>query len=153
MSTATAGPTRIRPSVEGHRQVDGYQAYERVAATREKLGALVILVYCWAHTRRKFTDIHKRTSSSIAAEVLQWIAALSVIEAEIRGQPPDQRAVRQAKSRPIVEALKAYLDDQSQRVEDVKATELEWLLPWSWQTERLTAETDDTETVAQPLAA
>jgi hypothetical protein len=36
----------------GYLQVDGYAAYEQTEAT---------LVGCWAHARRKFTDIVKTT--------------------------------------------------------------------------------------------
>jgi transposase len=49
--------------------------------------------------------------------VLRRIAELYRIEDEIRGQPPDARqAVRQDRSRPRVEALKVYLEEQLARV-------------------------------------
>jgi hypothetical protein len=47
----------------------------------------------------------------IATEVLQRIAELYQIEAEIRGQEADARqAVRQQKSKPLIEALKTWLE-------------------------------------------
>ena len=50
-------------------------------------------------------------------ETLRRIAALYAIEAEIRGQPPEIRqAVRQAKSKPLVEALFAWLEAQLARL-------------------------------------
>ena len=49
--------------------------------------------------------------------MLRRIAELYRIEDAIRGQPPDaRRAVRQDSSRPRVEALKVYLDEQLARV-------------------------------------
>ena len=49
--------------------------------------------------------------------MLRRIAELYRIEDAIRGQPPDaRRAVRQDRSKPRVEALRAYLDEQLARV-------------------------------------
>jgi transposase len=63
------------------------------------------LVFCWAHCRRRFYEFHAATKSPLAAEALAQIARLYAIEAEIRGQPPEhRRAIRQQRSRPIVEA-------------------------------------------------
>ena len=73
--------------------------------------------FCWAHVRRKFFDFHHATGSPIAAEVLRRIAELYQIEARIRGRPPGQRAqIRQAESRPLVEAIKTWLEQQLARV-------------------------------------
>ena len=49
--------------------------------------------------------------------MLARIAKLYAIEADIRGQPPDvRRAVRQLRSRPLVEALHVWLHDHVPRV-------------------------------------
>jgi hypothetical protein len=49
--------------------------------------------------------------------VLARIAKLYEIEAEIRGQPPDvRRAVRQARSRPLVEDLHVWIEDRLPRL-------------------------------------
>ena len=49
--------------------------------------------------------------------MLARIARLYAIEADIRGQPPDvRRAVRQLRSRPLVEALHHWLQDHVPRV-------------------------------------
>lgn len=75
------------------------------------------LAYCWAHGRRDIADIHQATGSPIAAEVLRRIAELYRLEDAIRGQPPDERRrVRQDKSKPVVEALKVYIEGQLGRV-------------------------------------
>ena len=88
-------------------QTDGYAAYQGLAS-RE--GSSVTLAHCWAHVRRKFYDIAQGSPSPIAAEALRRIAVLYEIEAEIRGQSAAaRRAVRQDRTKPVVEALKAWL--------------------------------------------
>src|SRR5438874_7903694 len=52
--------------LEGFRgvlQVDGYAGFERLTARGD-----IVLAACWAHTRRKFFDVHEATGSPIAAE-------------------------------------------------------------------------------------
>lgn len=101
-------------------QVDGWGGFKRLTgkqdAVPDDVGA-VTLAFCWSHGRRQFFEIHQSSQSPIAGEVLRRIAELYRIEDEIRGQPPDARqAVRQDRSRPRVEALKVYLDEQLARV-------------------------------------
>ena len=56
-------------------------------------------------------------ASAIAAEVLQRIAELYQIKAEIRGEETDaRRAVRQQKSKPLIEALKSWLEEMLRQV-------------------------------------
>ena len=67
--------------------------------------------------------MHASTKSPIAAQARAQIAALYAIEAEIRGEPAAQRqAVQQERSRPIVEALHAWLNQQLPHI--LKATKL-----------------------------
>ncbi|MCW8087614.1 IS66 family transposase [Sabulicella glaciei] len=85
-------------------QCDGYGAYKAVAAERG-----LTLAFCWAHVRREFFGLAKG-KGPIAEEALRRIAALYAIEAELRGKPPDIRqAAREARSRPLVEDLFAWL--------------------------------------------
>lgn len=101
-------------------QVDGWGGFKRLTgkldAAPDDAGA-VTLAFCWSHGRRQFFEIHQSSQSPIAGEVLRRIAELYRIEDEIRGQPPDARqAVRHDRSRPRVEALKVYLEEQLARV-------------------------------------
>jgi transposase len=97
-------------------QVDGYAGFKALAGKERKEGA-VQFAFCWAHARRKFFDFHHATGSPIAAEALRRITELYQIEARIRGRPPDQRAqIRQAESRPLVEAMKTWLEGELARV-------------------------------------
>ena len=64
------------------------------------------LAFYWSHVRREFYDLARKKTAPIAAEALERIAALYAVEAEIRGQIPEQRrTTRQASSRPLVADL------------------------------------------------
>jgi transposase len=96
-------------------QVDGYGGFKRLLENRPP-GA-VRLAFCWAPCRRRFYEIHRATGSPLAEEVLRRIGELYGIEAEVRGQPAEvRRTVRQERSRPLVEALHAWLTAQLARV-------------------------------------
>jgi transposase len=96
-------------------QVDGYAGFDRLRGARP--AGVVELAFCWAHVRRKFFDFHHATASPIAAEALQRIAELYQIEARIRGRPRNERArIRQAESRPLVDAMNRWLEAQLGRV-------------------------------------
>jgi transposase len=65
---------------------------------------------CWAHARRKFYDLHADTRSPLAEQALTRIQGLYAIEAEIRGQSPDERRrVRQARAGPLLDSLQQWL--------------------------------------------
>src|SRR5215217_1728771 len=91
-------------------QTDAYAAY-RSLADPKRAGGPVTLAYCWSHCRREFFDIAKSPPAPIAAEVLQRIAELYEIEAEIRGEEAEaRRAVRQQKAKPLIAALRGWLE-------------------------------------------
>jgi transposase len=91
-------------------QTDGYTAYSKLADPKRGGGPLR-QAFCWAHWRRQFFDLARSPPAPIAAEALERIAALYRIEAEIRGTSADDRRVaRQQKTKPLVEALKAWLE-------------------------------------------
>src|SRR5215204_4020961 len=93
---------------QGVLQVDGYEAYKALARRGE-----VQLAFCWSHVRRPFYELAQSGPAPIAAEALTRIAALYRIESEIRGRSADERrAVRQERSRPLVEALEPWLREK-----------------------------------------
>ena len=110
----------IRPAAHlaqfrGVLQVDGYDGFKRLAGDRADHS--VQLAFCWVHMRRAFHHFYVSTKSPIAAELLARVASLYAIEAEIRGHPAEhRRQVRQDRSRPIVEALQAWLQAQLPRL-------------------------------------
>jgi transposase len=99
-------------------QVDGYAGFKRLAGDRAD--GSVTLAFCWAHLRRPFYDFYVSTQSPLAAEVLARIREIYAIEAEIRGYPAEhRRRVRDERSRPIVDALHAWLLEHVERVSAV----------------------------------
>jgi transposase len=104
--------------LDGYRgvvQCDGYAAYKKIAAAAPEQG--ITLAFCWSHLRRQFFDIAKGGDAPIANEALERIATLYAIEKMIRGSSAEQRrAVRQERSKPLVVALRAWLEHQLGRV-------------------------------------
>ena len=97
-------------------QVDGYAAYKELAKTRDQ-SAPIALAFCWAHCRRRFYDIAQGGNAPLCEDALRQIAALYTIEEQVRGQSAEVRhRVRQAQSRPRVETLKAFFDENLKRV-------------------------------------
>lgn len=92
----------------GWMHADGYAGFEELYRSGG-----VSEVACMAHIRRKFVDVHQSQGSAIAEEAVKRIAALYAIEAEARGQPPDDRVrIRQARARSIFDGLEAWLAAQ-----------------------------------------
>ena len=100
-------------SYAGILQCDGYGAYKALAASN----AAITLAFCWSHVHREFIELAKGKTAPIATETLQRIAALYAIEAEIRGKAPEvRRAVRQERSRSLVDDLFAWLTERLARL-------------------------------------
>ena len=89
-------------------QVDGYAGYRALARKNS-----VRLAFCWAHVRRRFYELAAAGPAPIASEALERIGGLYAIESEIRGRSPDERRdARQAKSRPILDAIEPWLREK-----------------------------------------
>ena len=99
----TTGPGEFLKGFRGKLQCDGYAVYD-------KLGDGITFVACMAHIRRKFVDTAKLTPlDPMPVEIVERIALLYRVEAEARSHnlTPDQRLeLRQAKSRPVMTALR-----------------------------------------------
>jgi len=96
----------------GTLQADGYAGYKALYAKEDIHEAA-----CWAHVRRKFYDIDQVQPDSFAAEVLEAIADLYVIEKQIKGKPPDLRLIiRQEQAKPRLDQLKEKLRQTLSRV-------------------------------------
>ncbi len=84
-------------------QVDGYAGFEQLTAGG------IVLAACWAHTRRKFYEVHQATASSRPRGC--GAGELYVIEDRIRGRSAElRRMVRVEHAKPVVQALKAWLE-------------------------------------------
>jgi transposase len=99
-------------------QADGYAGYSKIYD-----GGRVLEAACWAHVRRKFVDLDELHKSPVAAQMLERIGALYVVEKEIWGRLPDERrAVRQERSRPLLDAMKVWLEETLQTLSQKSAT-------------------------------
>jgi hypothetical protein len=93
---------------KGILQVDGYGGYRALAERGD-----VQLAFCWAHVRRRFYELAVAGPAPIASEALKRIAELYAVEAECRGRNADERrALRQEKSRLILDALEPWLQNK-----------------------------------------
>jgi hypothetical protein len=64
-----------------------------------------------AHIRRKVFDLMKAHDSPMAAEAVKRIAALYLIEKEIKGRSADhRRAVRTARAGPLFDDMRRWLE-------------------------------------------
>ena len=105
-------PIKHLAGFAGVLQVDGYGGYRPLAEKGE-----VKLAFCWAHVRRPFYELAAAGPAPIAAEALERIKALYAVEAEIKGLSPEVRhAVRQERSRPLLEAMEPWLRARLQAV-------------------------------------
>ena len=93
-------------SFRGTLQADAYAGFHPLYE-----GGRIVEAACWAHTRRKFHDLFAATQSPTAAEAIRRVGELYAVEKQVRGSPPEIRlAVRQARSRPIMDELRRWLD-------------------------------------------
>lgn len=99
----------------GYLHCDGYQAYDALAKENNE----VILVGCWYHARRKFTDAAKVSKKPGVSEwFIKQIAKLAKIEKEIKhtNQSAEQAfQYRLEKAKPITDKIKIKLDDYSHK--------------------------------------
>lgn len=105
-------PHQHLANFEGILQADAYAGFNRLYENGDVKEAA-----CWAHVRRKFFDMQQARASPLAAEALQRIGELYVIESEIRGRLPDERQqVRQARSIPLLIALHEWMQQTLAKV-------------------------------------
>jgi transposase len=109
------GPQAFMEKFSGFLQADAYSGYDGLYEDPERE---VIEVACWAHTRRKF---YEAQSSDLmrSTVMLAYIRLLYDVEREARDLRLDREgrlALRQAKSVPILDDIKAYLEREQPKV-------------------------------------
>ncbi|WP_415792854.1 IS66 family transposase [Bordetella tumulicola] len=78
---------------------------------------------CMAHARRKFFDLHASSKSPLAEQALQYIGQPYEVERQVEDlDPDDRRQIRLEKAKPLVDALRAWMQAQRTRVPDGSAT-------------------------------
>jgi transposase len=91
----------------GTLQADAYPGYEGIYKNGRVREAL-----CMSHVRRPFYDLYEAHKSAVAKEALERIAALYAIEEAIRGRSAEERrAVRNERSKPLLESLKKWFEE------------------------------------------
>jgi len=115
--TSRAGkhPKRFLSGFKGYLQVDGYSGYDTLPG--------VTLVGCWAHARRKFDEAlkalpdNRRLGPVAAMEGLDFCNRLFAIERDLGEAGPEERhKARLERSRPVLDALSAWLVSQTPKV-------------------------------------
>jgi len=109
------GPDAFLKPFTGYLQADAYSGYDQIYADPERE---VVEVACWAHARRKF---YEAQSSDImrAMVMLAYVRLLYDVEREAGDQNlegEERRALRQAKSLPILADIHAYLERERPKV-------------------------------------
>jgi transposase len=100
----------------GVMHADAFAGYDALYRAAPGQPARIQHAACWAHARRKLFEVHEATKSPIAEEALRRIQALYQIEADITGRPAtDRRAERQARSEPLLDDLKTWMQAQRRR--------------------------------------
>lgn len=111
-------PRRHLKDFKGALQADAYAGFHHLYGD----GA-IYEVACWAHTRRKFHDIHVSHASPTTTEALARIGALYGIEEQIRGKPAElRRSVRQTHARPLLDELRQWMDKTLRSLSTKSAT-------------------------------
>ena len=101
----------------GWLHADAYAGYDALTAAKGGKPPRISHVACMAHARRELFKVYESTKSPIAEEALRRIGELYAIEAAINGQSAEQRcAARQAQSKPLLEALHAWILQQRRRL-------------------------------------
>ena len=105
-------PQRQLANYTGIIQVDAYAGYDALYVEGRRPGP-IIEAGCWSHGRRKHYELARLRKMPIAIEAVRRIDELFAIEREINGQTPSQRlAVRQARSKSLVEDLERWMRDE-----------------------------------------
>ena len=93
---------------------DGYEGYNALSKTPVILAPCA----CWAHVRRKFVDAtHGRKNTAAAHQMVALIRKLYQVERAAKEEMAEKRkALRQAQASPILEKIKAWLDEKVGKV-------------------------------------
>ena len=66
---------------------------------------------CWAHVRRQFVEAAEGRNASAAQQMVALIGQLDAVERDLReADPATRQAAREARSRPLLDTIKDWLD-------------------------------------------
>ena len=95
---------------EGHLLVDDFSGYKALFSSERQEANPCIELGCWAHSRRKFFDLHNANGSSVALEALTRIGKLYEIEQQ--GKTLDieaRKQLRAGQSKAVLAELSEWL--------------------------------------------
>jgi transposase len=123
-SRSGAVPQRLLAGYVGYLQTDGYEGYKAVVQ-----GNGLVSVGCLAHARRRFADAVKAQGkgkpkkAGIAQHALGLIQKLYRVEKQARDfTPEDRKTYRDAHATPVIDKLRAWLDEHLPAVPPQTAT-------------------------------
>lgn len=104
----------VPPTCEMYLVTDGYEGYNALSESPGILGHGA----CWAHVRRRFVEAtHGRKNTAPAHQMVALISKLYQVERVARDKVPQERAaIRQKKAAPILDKIKAWLDQKAPQV-------------------------------------
>lgn len=109
-----SGPKEILSNYTGYVQCDGYTVYDKIG-----LKPGITLVGCLVHARRKFYEA-KENDLQRAEFALGRFRSIYKIEKEIKESSDittiDKQSIRQTKTKPILEELKKWIEQESLKV-------------------------------------
>ena len=113
-SRSSAVPLRLLEGYSGALMLDGYVGYDAACAVMSirRLG-------CWAHARRKFVEASKanKKNNGQSVKVIKLIAKLYKLEKAIKALSATEKyEQREAKAKPIIEQLHAWLIETQPKV-------------------------------------
>ena len=117
LSRAGEHPQRVLGAFNGTLVSDDYSGYH--ALHRRGITA----AFCMAHARRKLFEVFELNASQIAGQAVALIAKLYDIEREVKEfSNEDRQLARQQRSKPVADALHAWLTTQRQLLAKADAT-------------------------------
>ena len=117
----SANPERFLNGYKGIVVCDGFDAYHKMEKDHPESFKIE---GCWAHVRRKFTDIIKiRDSSTMANTAVSKIAAIYHEDSKYKDHPLDEILKhRKEKIKPLVDEFFTYVRNSIGKVPDKSAT-------------------------------
>jgi len=110
-------PKAFLEGFSGYIHTDGYSAYHVLTQYEGTGPPSVTIVGCWAHARRKFTDVIKGLATkemakgTITEKALDYIGALFKIEKEAQEMTAEKRFCHREKfAKPLVDKYFAWLE-------------------------------------------
>lgn len=117
LSRAGEHPRRILGEFSGTLVTDDFSGYH--ALHRQGVAA----AFCMAHARRKLFEAFELNGSQIAGQAVALIAKLYDIERDVKQlKPEDRLQIRQLQSKPVADALHAWLTSQRELLARADAT-------------------------------